>query len=249
MSIGGENRIVSANAVASALGETALGHADVNDPGVAALVVGSSFGDSVDIPVAVLDTAESGDVFGASAPHPADSITISIARTPDVRGDHRVRMRSCWHTQVARRALCVRSEHSHRRLLPVPGADYVGDVAGDVGTKFLNAAWGEVKQIPGAEITEAFGSNAEAARAAEISEAYLGRERLAISTYLALAEAGIVPEPIGQWVAPDGGLIDLDDISPEQMAYFREEATNLLTGYVSEAELNGAYKDPFLDFY
>lgn len=136
-------------------------------------------------------------------------------------------------------------------LLPVPFADEIGDAAGDVGKKIWETAWGHVQQIPTDRVTESFGSNEAAARDEQTGEAQLGREKMVISTYLALAEAGVleVPESMRDTWAPGGSLVSLGDIRPEDYQTFRAEAADALGGVLSPSELELMYKDPFTSWY
>lgn len=136
-------------------------------------------------------------------------------------------------------------------LLPVPFADEIGDAAGDVGKKIWETAWGHVQEIPTDRVTEAFGSNEAAARDEQTGEAQLGREKMVISTYLALAEAGVleVPESMRDTWAPGGSLVSLGDIRPEDYQTFRAEAADALGGVLSPSELELMYKDPFTSWY
>lgn len=136
-------------------------------------------------------------------------------------------------------------------LIPVPGADAVGDVLGDVAKDALGAAWNKVGEIPGETITEAFGNNADAVRDQQTGEAMLGREKAVIGTYLALAHAGIVDVPpamLDTW-APGGTLVTLDDIPPRDIQTFRGEALDAMGAVVSATQLEIMYKDPFTTWY
>ncbi|VTR78924.1 hypothetical protein [Cellulomonas hominis] len=132
-------------------------------------------------------------------------------------------------------------------LLPVPFADEAGDALGEVGKKAWEAAWGHVQQIPTDHVTEAFGNNEDAARNEQTGEAQLGRERMVISTYLSLAQAGVleVPETMRDTWMPGGQIVSLESIRPEDLQTFRSEAADALSKVLSVTELELTYKDPF----
>ena len=136
-------------------------------------------------------------------------------------------------------------------LLPVPFADEIPGAVGDVGASLWNTAWGHVQEIPADRITESFGSNEDAARDAESGKAALGRERMVISSYLALAEAGVVtiPENMQDTWMRDGRIISLDDVPPADLQTFRSEAADAISALSSVAELDLLYKDPFTDWH
>lgn len=132
-------------------------------------------------------------------------------------------------------------------LLPVPFADEAGDLLGDVGKKAWESAWGHVQEIPTDHVTEAFGSNEDAARDEQTGQAQLGRERMVISTYLSLAEAGVleVPESMRDTWMPGGRMVSLDTIAPQDLQTFRSEAADALSAVLSVSDLELSYKDPF----
>jgi hypothetical protein len=132
-------------------------------------------------------------------------------------------------------------------LLPVPFADQAGDALGEAGKKAWEAAWGHVQQIPTDHVTEAFGNNEDVARDEQTGEAQLGRERMVISTYLSLAQAGVldVPESMRDTWMPGGQIVSLENIKPEDLQTFRSEAADALSTVLSVTELELTYKDPF----
>lgn len=131
-------------------------------------------------------------------------------------------------------------------LLPVPYADEMGDVVGDLGKKAWETAWGHVQEIPSDRITETFGNYEDSTRAEQAREAQVGRSRMVITTYLSLAEAGVVevPENMRDTWMPGGRLISLESIPPEQFQAFRSEAGDALGQVLDVATLELTYKDP-----
>lgn len=136
-------------------------------------------------------------------------------------------------------------------LIPVPGADAAGDVVGETGKKVWEAAWGKVQEIPADRITESFGSNEDAVRDEQTGAAQLGREKMVITTYLALAESGVVeiPENMRDTWAPGGQVVSLEGIAPEDLQTFHAEAADRLGTLLSVAELDLIYKDGFTSWY
>jgi hypothetical protein len=132
-------------------------------------------------------------------------------------------------------------------LVPVPFADELGDAAGDLGKKAWESAWSHVQEIPSDRITESFGNNEDAAKDEQTGEAQLGREKMVISTFLSLAESGVIeiPPTMRDTWAPGGDIISLESIRPEDVQTFRAEAADAMGSVLSVAELELKYKDPF----
>ena len=132
-------------------------------------------------------------------------------------------------------------------LVPVPFADEFGEVGG----KLVESAWGKVQEIPSDRITEAFGSNEDAARDEQTGDAQHGRMKAVLSSYLAMANAGLIevpPEARSVW-APDGRLISIADIDPLQIPNYYNDATTAMESVISEGDLLTMYKDPFTDWF
>ncbi|WP_203668950.1 hypothetical protein [Cellulomonas pakistanensis] len=133
-------------------------------------------------------------------------------------------------------------------LVPVPGAEDLVDIAGETGKKLADAAWSEIRNVPSGQITEIFGGNENAARELATDRLVDGQTRSVVSSFLALAEAGIVdvpPELEAIWM-PDGELISLADIDLDELSYRHGEAANALGHLVSVDDLRSAYQDPFV---
>ena len=136
-------------------------------------------------------------------------------------------------------------------MLPVPFSDEIGDAAGDVGKKVWDAAWGHVQEIPADRLTESFGSNEDAARSEQTGEAQLGREKMLVSAYLSLAQAGVVeiPEHMRDTWTSGGEIVSLEQIDRADIQTFRSEAEDELSKLSSSGEVKLMYKDPFTGWY
>ncbi|GEL48729.1 hypothetical protein CHO01_38450 [Cellulomonas hominis] len=132
-------------------------------------------------------------------------------------------------------------------LVPVPGAEMIVDVAGSTGKQLADAAWSEIRKIPSGQITEIFGGNEDAARA-EATDTYLdSRARSVVSSFLALAEAGVVEVPATMrdtWM-PGGRLLSVSDIPLDDLGVRTHEASTLLRPIVSVETIEGAFTDPY----
>lgn len=136
-------------------------------------------------------------------------------------------------------------------LLPVPYADELPGVIGQTGTKLWESAWGHVQEIPSDRVTETFGNNADAARSEQSDQALRGQQNMVVSTFLSLAEAGLVdipPEDLDLW-APDGQLVSLGTIAPEDFQSYRTAAVELMRGQVVPQQLEAIYNDEFIQRY
>ncbi len=144
-------------------------------------------------------------------------------------------------------------------LIPVPGADAIGEVFGETAKEVVNIAWNHLQEIPTDTITEVWGSSEDAVRDAETGQAMLGRQNAVITTYLALTKAGLVPfdEAVmaDTWMVDNPAdpvpprLITLAEIPPEQIQTYYGEASSKLGSILSPTQLELLYKDPFTDWH
>lgn len=132
-------------------------------------------------------------------------------------------------------------------LVPVPFAGDVGELAGETGTKLWNAAWSHVQNLPAEHITETFASNAAAEAHSQSVEAERGQRDMVINSYLSLVHAGILevpPDRLDVW-APNGELISLATIPPEDMQYYRGQIDFVMQGAVNPVYLESIYESEF----
>lgn len=132
-------------------------------------------------------------------------------------------------------------------LVPLPGAEMVVDVAGTTGKQIADAAWSEIRNVPSGQITAIFGGNEDAARAAATDTFTDSQARTVVTSFLALAEAGVVdvpPELRDTWM-PGGRLISVDQIPLDDLAVRQYEAGTLLRPLVSVDEIRDAFQDPY----
>ncbi|MFC7493145.1 MULTISPECIES: hypothetical protein [unclassified Nocardioides] len=131
-------------------------------------------------------------------------------------------------------------------LVPLPGADVVGEL----GSRALDAAWGQGVDLGTGALGDAMSQTEDATREAETRASY-GVTQAKLGTFHALAEAGVIPESeIPQtWRTESGGLIDIADIPPEDRSAYAQSAMSVASGYVTNMDLETSYKDAFLDYY
>jgi hypothetical protein len=121
------------------------------------------------------------------------------------------------------------------KAVPVPGG------------KIVDVVWAEVRQLSSDEVRSAFADNESVMRAHQTDEAVDGKVKAAISSYLALVEAGVAdvpPELRDTWM-PDGELITLGDIDPALLGVRRSDAMSAIAGQIVALNLDTAYWDPF----
>lgn len=142
-------------------------------------------------------------------------------------------------------------------LIPIPGADAVGDTLGQIGknayTHFIN----EGITLTENAVSGAFSGNEAAARAAAEQGASLGQEKAFIATYLSMLQAGLVelpPQMADTWVVPGGAAgetryISLSEIGDAQLQQFRQEANGASTDIYSEDALRSGYRVTYEDYW
>jgi hypothetical protein len=135
-------------------------------------------------------------------------------------------------------------------LVPVPGADDLVEIAGETGKQLVDEAWSRLREVPSGQITELLGGNEDLVREEQTEAAVDGQARSVVTTFLALAEAGVVtvpPELQDIWM-PGGELVSLSDIEHGDLSFRHDEAANMMESILSVDTLRAAYKDPFVDW-
>lgn len=128
-------------------------------------------------------------------------------------------------------------------LVPLPGAGLAGEA--------VSFAWEQGVDLGTGALTDAYGSSAEAATANAEGRAAVGSSYAKIDAFLALAEAGVIPDDqIGdQWRDDSGDLISRSDIPAEQIGSFGSDAISNMGGIATDHDISEAYKDAFLQYY
>ena len=100
-------------------------------------------------------------------------------------------------------------------------------------------------------LTDAYGSNAEAATATAESRAEVGSTHVKIDAFLALAEAGVIdPATIDdRWFDEHGALISRSDIAPDDLGSYGSDAIGSMGSIATDHDISEAYKDAFLQYY
>ena len=132
-------------------------------------------------------------------------------------------------------------------LVPVPGAEMIVDVAGSTGKQLADAMWSQIGNVPSGQITEIFGGSEDAARASATETYQDSRARSVVSSYLALAEAGVVDVPASMreaWM-PDGQLLSVGEIPLDDLGVRAHEASSVLATMISVDAIESAFKDPY----
>lgn len=132
-------------------------------------------------------------------------------------------------------------------LVPVPGADEVGEVLGETGKKLWGAAWNHTTQLTTDTITETFGSATDAEIARQIRQAQLGREGVQIRSAQALLQAGLIELPQNYedtWLQGQR-IIPIGDITDDEWMGFVNESAALLGKVLDGSDIDDQYQDPF----
>ncbi len=131
-------------------------------------------------------------------------------------------------------------------MVPLPGADVVGEL----GSKALDYGWGKAVELGTDAAGEHFASEAEGATDNAETRAEQGANRVKINAFLALVDAGVIPrdEVPDMWIE-NGSVIDAGDIDKNDMSQYTQSAMNGVNEYATNMDLEGSYRDSFLDYY
>ncbi|MTB89248.1 hypothetical protein H9L21_10210 [Aeromicrobium senzhongii] len=131
-------------------------------------------------------------------------------------------------------------------MIPMPGADQVGDV----GSKLIDYGWSQASELGKDAAGNAWTSEAAGATDNAEDRAEAGSNRVKVDSYLSMIESGLIPrdEVPDQWFK-NGRLIELGDIPPEQMGSYTQGAMNGVNEFATNHDLEGAYRESFLKFY
>jgi hypothetical protein len=128
-------------------------------------------------------------------------------------------------------------------MVPLPGSGLAGEA--------LSTVWEQGVDLGTGALTDAYGSNAEAATATAESRAEVGSTYVKIDAFLALAEAGVIPESEidERWFDESGGLISRSDIAPEDLGSYGSDAIGNMGSIATDHDISEAFKDVFLEYY
>lgn len=128
-------------------------------------------------------------------------------------------------------------------LVPLPGSGLAGEA--------LSAVWEQGVDLGTGALNDAYASNAEAATATAESRAEVGSTYVKIDAFLALAEAGVIPEDSidDRWFDENGGLISRSDISPDDLGSYGSDAIGSMGSIATDHDISEAYKDAFVKYY
>ncbi|WP_313409649.1 DUF6571 family protein [Aeromicrobium sp.] len=131
-------------------------------------------------------------------------------------------------------------------LVPMPGADQVGELGG----KLVDFGWSQATDLGKDAAGDAWTSEAAGATDNAETRAEAGSNRVKVDTYLSLIEAGVIPrdEVPDHWYE-NGRLISQSDISDEEMGSYTQSAMNGVNEFATNYDLEGAYRESFESFY
>jgi hypothetical protein len=131
-------------------------------------------------------------------------------------------------------------------MVPLPGAEQIGEL----GSKALDYGWGKAVELGTDAAGEHFASDAEGATDKAETRAEEGSHRVKVNAYIALVDAGIIPrDEVPDIWFQNGSMIDASDIDPSEMSQYTQSAMNGVSEYVTNSDLETAYKNSFLDYY
>ncbi|MCD9154981.1 DUF6571 family protein [Aeromicrobium duanguangcaii] len=131
-------------------------------------------------------------------------------------------------------------------MVPLPGADQLGEVGG----KLLDYGWSQATELGTNAAGDSWASEEAGATDNAEKRAEAGSNRLKVDTFLSLVESGVIPrdEVPDHWFK-NGRLIGVGDIPPEQMGSYTQSAMNGVNDYATNYDLEGAYRESFESFY
>lgn len=131
-------------------------------------------------------------------------------------------------------------------LVPLPGADVVGEFGSDL----IDFGFSQAVDLGTDAAGEAFTSEAAAATDNANDRAAAGTNRVKITAYLALVESGVIPrDEVPDSFFQNGRLISAADIPPDQVSAYAQTAMSGVSSYASNNDLEGPYRDEFLEYY
>lgn len=132
-------------------------------------------------------------------------------------------------------------------LVPLPGADAVGDAT----SKLIKYGFSESVRLGKDEVADAWTNEAASVADDRAVRAEEGLRQVKIDTFLSLVESGVIPpeDVPSAWLDDRGRLIDTADIPEGQMPRYTQSAMDAVDQYISDSALDTTYKDQFLKFY
>ncbi|MFO6454348.1 MULTISPECIES: DUF6571 family protein [unclassified Aeromicrobium] len=131
-------------------------------------------------------------------------------------------------------------------LVPLPGADVVGEFGSDL----IDFGFSQAVDLGTDAAGNAFTSEGAAATDNANDRAAAGTNRVKITAYLALVESGVIPrDEVPDSFFQNGRLISAADIPPDQMSSYAQTAMSGVSSYASNNDLEGPYRDEFLEYY
>lgn len=128
-------------------------------------------------------------------------------------------------------------------LVPLPGSGLAGDA--------LSALWDQGVDLGTGALSDAYGNQTDTVEANAESRAEVGSTYVKVDAFLALAEAGVIPESEvpDMWFDDSGNLISRAEIPDGQLGSYGQSAGDGVNNYATNHDLSSAYKDAFIDYY
>lgn len=128
-------------------------------------------------------------------------------------------------------------------LVPFPGSGLAGEA--------LGAVWEQGVDLGAGALTDAYGSQVEAVTANAESRAELGSTHVKVDAFLALAEAGVIPESEipDIWYDEQGNLLSRSDIPTGELGAYGQSAADGVNNFATNHDISEAYMSSFIDYY
>lgn len=150
--------------------------------------------------------------------------------------------------QDAQRAAFIGLVNEAAGLVPLPGADVVGDL----GSKVIDMGVSHALDLGTGAAEHHFANATEGAVADSNTRAAEGLNRVEVNALMSLVNSGVIelsPED-AHILTPNGEPVDLSTVSSQRMGDYASIAmNNYLNKYLSTEDFSTAYKDAFLKYY
>ncbi len=132
-------------------------------------------------------------------------------------------------------------------LVPLPGADAVGDV----GSRVIKYGFSESVRLGKGEIADSWTNEAASVADDATTRAEESLRQVKLDTFYSLVESGVISgdDVPDRWLDSRGNLIDQADIPEGELPSYTQSAMNAVNDYVGDSALTGAYKDQFTQYY
>ncbi len=186
--------------------------------------------DNLNLRTELVDTLQGGSALQGFAEYTVGSVEIDGAASRD-----------------AQRQAFLDALSSATSLVPLPGADAVGDW----GSKLIKYGFSESVRLGKGEIADSWTNEAASVADDATVRAEESLRRVKVDTFITLVDSGIITEDQipARWLDDRGRLIDPADVPYEDLPYFTQSAMDAVDSYISDSGLDTPYKNQFIQYY